>query len=609
LFRLRFGFARQLLLFTIVLLALPCLLTFYMLHTINRAEETMVANDRAKMGQAMRMLDAHFHGTFQEILDRAGVPDGARLYTKARVLNTALRPIIQDVSASYPGMELGFYSKDLDIILDGNPESYDVNFSSRRKNDMLRSLQDRKPVINVIGLGKTGLLEAYMPLERNGEVIGLVVARENMNAIYQRLSRVRTEAYAVIILGVLVGVGGFFALLNRFLQMTMKVKDGLRHLENDLSYRLPPAVGELGEIASAVNHLAARLGEVQSYNEIILDSIDAGIIAVNMDGRLMTANPSATRMFGLTNESMEQDFRDVLPPDSPARTLIARALECGETVKEMSTHWTTPRGEVKDLVCTTGILFNARRERVGVVLTCKDVTEKNRLEERIRRQEKLASLGKFVAGVAHEIRNPLTSISGYIQHWQKNNTPSAQAVATVCREVMRLNAIVDKLLFFARPAESKFGKHDLNQLVERALQFFITMHDDKVQIVKELTPDLPPVRIDPEQIQQVLVNMLYNAVQAMPDGGTLTVGTAHHRESDMVTLKVTDTGIGIPEENLSKIFDPFFTTRARGSGLGLALAHEIVGVHGGHIEVRSRVGEGTTFTVYLPRYRGEEEVS
>ncbi|MGQ9497363.1 MAG: two-component system sensor histidine kinase AtoS [Desulfotomaculales bacterium] len=604
--RRRLGFSRQLLLFTLILLSFPGLLTFYMLHVMQRAERELVAGDTAKCVQAIRLLDESFDSTFEDILKKQGVPPDARNRDKVKVLNAALKPVIDKVAAQYPSLFLGFYSLEHDVILDGHSETYGENFSLRRKEDIQRTIEERRPVNNVVGVGGSGLVETYRPLIRNGKVIGAVVAQENMRDIYARLARVRREAYLAIAGGLVIGVGGFFILLNRFLELISRVKVGLTHLESDLSYRLPPAFGELGEIAAAINHLANRLEQMRSYNEIILNSVDAAIIALDNDARVVAVNPVALQLFGLPDASvLGHSLYEIFPDQgNPLRESLEGALYRRETVRDSTILYQAPDG-AHHLMVGTGLLSNQRGNVIGAVLTAKDVTEHKRLEDRVKRQERLAALGKFVAGVAHEIRNPLTSISGYIQHWQRRGQPTPQSLATVGREIMRLNTIVDKLLFFARPAKAKFQAYDLNSLVKQVLQFFGEAHDDRVQLSVCVEPDLPPARLDPEAMKQVLTNIIYNSYQAMPEGGALVVETALADEQYLV-ITVTDTGVGIPPENLPRIFDPFFTTRAQGSGLGLALAHEIVQAHGGYIEVESQVGVGTTMHVYIPRFREDD---
>lgn len=619
----KLGFSRQLLLFTIILLGFPSLLSFYMLHVVQRAERGMVESDQAKLEHALYQLDQRFQNTFDNILEKNNVPANARNRDKVRVLNNELKPILDSVSVDFPGVDLGFYSLELDVILNGKSETYGENFSTRRKADIERTIESKHPQMNVVGLGGSGLIEIYRPLIRGGKVIGAVVAQENARDVYQRLARMRREAYLTIFAGIIIGVGGFFFLLNRFLEVISRVKEGLANLEGDLSYRLPPAFGELGEIATAVNHLAGRLEQMRSYNEVILDNVDAGVLATDLKGRLVMVNPSAAEILGLEpDEVIGQYFGKVFPMDDPIRSVLQRALFDRETVTDtikypalrpaapssepVSERPAFPEGE-RELIVGSNPLTNQAGNLIGAVLTFKDVTERNRLEERMKRQERLAALGKFVAGVAHEIRNPLTSISGYIQIWQRRGQPTPESLSTVAQETMRLNAIVDKLLFFARPAESKFQPYNLNILVERVLQFVGEAYGSKVEVHTRLMEDLPQIKVDPEQMQQVLMNVIYNAYHAMPEGGTLRVKTGVSPDGRYVVVTVADTGCGIPPENLSRIFDPFFTTKARGSGLGLALAHEIVEAHGGYIDVKSKVGSGTIMRICIPRMEEVEE--
>ncbi|MEW6446861.1 MAG: two-component system sensor histidine kinase AtoS [Bacillota bacterium] len=620
------GFNRQLLLFTLILLALPGFLTYYMLHVIQRAEHSMIERDREKLQRALHLLDQRLEYSFDEILRAHNVRPDARNRDKVKVLNAALKPVIDAVAEEFPNVELGFYSIEHDVILNGHTETYGENFSLRRKADIMRTVREKQPVTNVVGIGgsSSGLIEAYRPLFRDGELIGAVVAQENAEDIYKQLARVRQEAYLTIVAGIIIGVGGFFFLLNRFLEVISRVKKGLANLEIDLSYRLPPAFGELGEIATAINHLAGRLEQMRTFNEIVLDSVDAGVVATDEKGCLAMVNPSAAKVLNLVpSQVLGRPLAEVFPGDNPVRRVLEQALLTRETVQDFTVTFAAhpestgeggyrnpgdsfAKGE-RDLILGTNLLTDQRRNFVGVVLTFKDVTEHNRLEERIKRQERLAALGKFVAGVAHEIRNPLTSISGYIQMWQRRGQPTPEALSTVAREMVRLNNIVDKLLFFARPAESKFQAYNINDLVGRVLKFVQEGYgSDNIQVQTRLEPALPSVRIDPEQMQQVFMNIVYNAFQAMPDGGTLRVKTGLTTDCRYVTVSITDSGSGIPPENLPRIFDPFFTTKARGSGLGLALAHEIVSAHGGYIEAKSTLGVGTMLKVYIPVYKEGE---
>ena len=223
--------------------------------------------------------------------------------------------------------------------------------------------------------------------------------------------------------------------------------------------------------------------------------------------------------------------------------------------------------------------------------------------EEMKRLERLAAMGEFSAKIVHEIKNPLTSIDGFIQLLPaKYDSPEFRDkfIETTTREVERLKNFTDRMLKFARPPEPVLKPENVNEIIESTL----TSAQDraskqKAKITKKLKPDLPEAMVDAESIREVLVNLINNALEAMPEGGELTISTKLGAKKEFLEVELRDTGCGIVKENIPKIFEPFFTTKSKGSGLGLAICQGIIEKHNGRIEVKSQVGKGTTFTIAL----------
>jgi len=252
--------------------------------------------------------------------------------------------------------------------------------------------------------------------------------------------------------------------------------------------------------------------------------------------------------------------------------------------------------------------FNSMVDRLE---TTKRELEKYHYQQ-MERADRLASIGEMATGIAHEIKNPLAGISGAITVLADDfseDDPRKEVIGQILDQIARLNKTATDLLYFGRPGKPEFTYVDINALVKDTL-FFVAQHPEARNIhrVKELTRDLPPAWADAKQIQQVMFNIIINAIQAMEDGGTLSVMTELVRrdECDFIRIQVQDTGTGIPAADLGKIFVPFHTTKNQGTGLGLPICRQLIEQHGGRIDVESRLGDGTLFTIELPAQKGLE---
>jgi len=233
-------------------------------------------------------------------------------------------------------------------------------------------------------------------------------------------------------------------------------------------------------------------------------------------------------------------------------------------------------------------------------------------EAQLIRSEKLAALGQLAAGIAHEIRNPLTSINILI-HSLRESLPSKNShgedLKVIEEEIDRINEIVDQFLRFAKPASPLLEKAGITPIFEETLQLLKPQIERrKISVQKEFR-SLPPITIDREQMKQVVLNLLLNAIQAMPEGGRLGLSSQVPEDNQWIQLSIRDSGIGIPPEDMNKLFDPFFSTKEGGIGLGLSIAHRIIDQHHGKIEVESRLGKGTLFTIWLPMGQRKEDAN
>lgn len=245
---------------------------------------------------------------------------------------------------------------------------------------------------------------------------------------------------------------------------------------------------------------------------------------------------------------------------------------------------------------------------IGAIEISKDITNDISLQKSLMIQEKMVSIGRLSAGVAHEINNPLTTIltsSMLMQEDTPKDSPVFQELEIISNEALRCRKIVKSLLDFARQNKSSKKVSDLNDVIKES--YILTRKQaafGDIKVQTDLEKDLPKVKIDADQIQQTLINLILNAIEATSAGGTVTLKTRYLTEVDKVEVEVSDTGIGIPPEIIDSIFEPFFTTRDNGTGLGLSISLGIIEQHCGKIKVQSVPGEGTQFTIRLPRNMG-----
>jgi len=311
----------------------------------------------------------------------------------------------------------------------------------------------------------------------------------------------------------------------------------------------------------------------------------------------------ALSLYFLTSRFVHRPVRDLLAQtrrlsrgDLDGRIEPSARDELGEleeAFNEMTGNLRQVREELQDMASSLETKVEQRTRQI------------HEMQGRLVRSEKLASLGELVAGIAHEINNPLTGIMVFSSLiLEDTRLPGAlrEDMEIIHRETLRCSGIVRRLLEFSREAPPHKSPESINHLLDSTLHLLenqATFHD--IAIARCYDSDLPPISVDGNQISQVFMNILLNAAQAMPGGGTLTLETEQAGDGEHIVIRLRDTGCGIPEENLKRIFDPFFTTKEEaGTGLGLSVSYGIVENHGGKIEVFSRLGEGTTFTVMLP---------
>lgn len=607
-------FKNQLIFLIGAMMLLPILIIGAMLYMINHTKPVVLDEQRENLSAAVIELSQTLPPDISSLMKKQYIANAPNRTEKIKALNRELAGTAMKVFQKNQGIELGYYSPGVkavlvqmgqdshlpymdfkDILLD---VSEDTQWSEQAqwKDAFERVIWSKKPLEIVLGPPGNKKLVIFSPMLFGNEVEAVVWAGERLGGINKEILQAESFAYTVIFFGFMLGLCSTFFLLKNYLDTVANIKAGLQKLQHDLTFVIPPSMGELGEVSKAINDLALRLVRAQNYNEIIMASIDAGIVAIDLKGQVVSVSSAARKIFQLPEDVFDVKYKEVFPADSDIVKMLTCCLE-GQETKDVMIR--LPMAKDLRLLASTSILFDSRKNVVGAVLSCRDITLRVRLEEQMRRQERLASLGKLVAGVAHEIKNPLTSISGYIQFWQKSKAPTVQSLNTIYREVRRLDSIVNKLLFFTKPTNTVLVQVNINSFISKVLSFFTETHLGNIEFKFISGENLAEVNIDPDQMEQVLMNVIYNAVQAMPDGGEVTVSTGYRPEERLTYIDIQDTGCGVPGDIADKLFDPFFTTRAKGTGLGLTIAHEIVCAHGGRIEVKSIEGQGTTVRILI----------
>lgn len=371
-----------------------------------------------------------------------------------------------------------------------------------------------------------------------------------------------------------------------------KATENVMLLLDDISER--EQLGE--EVRRAERHLASV---VECANDLV--------VSMDPSGLILTWNPAAETISGFKAEQViARSLLALCPPAQQSRMAeILRGLASRERFQHVEVNLLTTQGQEVPIAWSFSSMRDDSGTVVGIVAVGRDLTERRRLEMQLIQAAKMASLGVMAGGIAHELRNPLGIIAASSQLLAERPDDAGlrnQCVQKINGAAQRASLIIENLLKFARPRDDRLREIDLhNVLADTFTLLAHQMNLYKVNLATALQPNLPRVSGNPELLQQVFINLILNACNAMAEGGTLSVSTRATSAGE-VEVRFSDTGRGIPAEHLPKIFDPFFTTMpvGKGTGLGLSLSYSIIQQHQGQIEVESEVAKGATFTIRLP---------
>ena len=361
-------------------------------------------------------------------------------------------------------------------------------------------------------------------------------------------------------------------------------------------------------LAQAYRTTRTSLTRIKAFSDNVVDHMPLGLVALDSSGKVASYNEAAEAILGRSSgETIGKMAAEVIPPPIMGLT---RELGQGKRVIQREMDCPLNDGRTRPLDMSVSLLEGEEEAYLGHVILFRDLTEVRELQKEIETSRRLASLGRLAAGIAHEIRNPLSSIKGFATYFKERyrEIPEDQKTAQIMiQEVDRLNRVISQLLEFARPMAMRKKQTHLQSLIRDSLKLVAKQAQAKeIRVKALLPPEVGPLYVDPDRLNQVFLNLFLNAIEAMDKGDTLSVTLSEDTRTSGVRVRVSDTGVGISEHHLEHVFDPYFTTRQTGTGLGLAIVHKIMESHQGEVKVESEVGKGTTVTLFLPRSSSEQ---
>jgi len=393
-----------------------------------------------------------------------------------------------------------------------------------------------------------------------------------------------------------------------------------------LSFNITPIV-EKGSIVGSMGiardvteqkMMEKEILDLKNFNESIIRSMEAGLLTVDLDGYVTSLNDGGQRILGYHfTDIVGKPLGSVLPPeevivliDNPPPGLLPYSRETELTVKS---------GRKIAVGFTATDRINDKNEKVGTIVSFRDITQLKQMQTEVIRMDRLVSLGVLASGIAHEIKNPLAGIKALAQACQEEfekDDSRIEYLTRIVRQVNRLDDLLKTFFAYARPRKPDRQHHQISIILQEVTSLVDKkMKNSRVSYKEQFDRDLPEIMVDSQQMQQVFLNLILNAIESMSGGGKLIVKAhkvnipsipvkrpvaLHANGRIYVTVVIEDSGEGIPKEKLETIFDPFYTTKPAGLGLGLSIVYRIIKEHQGEIHVDSRVGQGTTFTITLP---------
>ena len=364
-------------------------------------------------------------------------------------------------------------------------------------------------------------------------------------------------------------------------------------------------------LAQAYRSARSSLTRIKAFSDTVVENMPIGLLVVDPDGKIASFNQTAEAVLQRSaREMLGKRATDVIPKQLWS---LIDELEGEKGIIEKEIDCVLEEGKMVPLEVSVSSLEGDNGTLLGDVILFRDLTEVQNLKREIERNQRLASLGRLAAGIAHEIRNPLSSIKGFATYFRERykEVPEDEKTAEIMvQEVERLNRVIGQLLEFARPMKIDRKPTSLHTVIQHSLKMIQRQAQDKnINITTNLSPEIKNVSVDADRINQVLLNLYLNSIEAMEHGGTLSVELSWDADSKRTKIAVSDTGAGINKEDLVHVFDPYFTTKQSGTGLGLAIVHRVIESHDGEVRVESEPGKGTAVTILLPVSDNEYETT
>jgi PAS domain S-box-containing protein len=499
------------------------------------------------------------------------------------------------------------------MVLISTDESLQGQFLPRRLP--LSQLTQRGTLHQVKALaGLPKIYELDFPFTKSGQPFGEVRVAVSSALLVEEISPSVRKFGTIVLLALVISTGLAAIVSGATLAPLRGISDQLDRISaGQFDTAVPEATGfgtdELGQVSRKITQVGQQLRGVHEIFSTMRENMNSvmagmedGLLLFTKEARAVMVSPAAEKFLGApAGTFLGRRVNEIFPPGHPLYNVLqVQGDELSEIAAE--TDLQTIEGPRRVSVSVQAVQEDG--ERMGALVTLRDLDSIESINTQLQVSERLAALGRITAGVAHEVKNPLNSMRLWLENLKESlpaemDTNAMQAVQVLDKEIDRLDAVVKRFLDFTRPMEVRLEATQLADILREVVEVAQPqLRKSKVEVAQLLPIDVPEVYVDRALLKQAVLNLVLNAVEAMPSGGKLQLMLS--RRGEMAEISVGDTGKGIPPENKQKIFQLFFTTRPGGSGIGLASTFRIVQLHNGSIDFTSEVGRGTTFRIELP---------